>query len=309
MTPTARTIAVEELDPAALGACGAVLGPEPASGDDAPSYFGAVADFWHVRAFDVGVEGEPEVLWVRYRDASLVVARLEAHWCTEQAIVPLGTPIVQVVCPTRAGGSRLPDLERLRAFRVPVGRGICMARGCWHASFAPVGEATCLMLTRSSTTRELAAHLASGAPARETTIVDLAELGGPVVVSAAAGAPGHDSPFSSGAKAREVAITAIEGLPLAVAGTIRELAWGDEAVMVEVAVPAGYDAPPHAHDHESLVYVVAGRVLATVGTERRELGPGDAVLHRRGEQHAMRALTDARWVEVKAPPRATWPRP
>jgi quercetin dioxygenase-like cupin family protein len=116
------------------------------------------------------------------------------------------------------------------------------------------------------------------------------------------------SPFSLGADAPEIPITAMEGLPLAVAGAVRELIWGDQAVLVEVVAPAGYDAPPHSHDHESLLYIVAGRVLATVGTECRELGPGDAVLHRRGEQHAMRALTDARWVEVKAPARATWPR-
>jgi ureidoglycolate lyase len=186
VTPPVRTIAVEELDPAALGGCGTVLGPETASEDDAPSYFGRTGDFWHVQAFDVGAGGEPEVLWVRYRDASLVVARLEAHWCTEQAIVPLGVPIVQVLCPTRDDGSRLPDLERLRAFHVPVGRGICMARGCWHASFAPQGEAECLMLTRSSTTRELAAHLASGCAARETTIVDLAAQGGPYAVTGVA---------------------------------------------------------------------------------------------------------------------------
>jgi len=303
----ARTIPAEELDPAALAACGAVLGLDPAPADDVPSSFGAATDFWHVRAFDVGADGEPEVLWVRYRDASLVVARLEAHWCTEQAIVPLGVPIVQVLCPTRGDGSRWPDLERLRAFHVPPGRGICMARGCWHASFAPAGEATCLMLTRSSTTRELAAHLASGAPARETTIVELADLGGAVGVSI--GADAGRSPFTLGARAREIPITALEGLPLAVAGTVRELAWGDAAVLVELVAPAGYDAPPHAHDHESLVYVTEGRVLATVGSEQRELGPGDAVVHRRGEQHAMRAVTDARWVEVKAPPRATWPRP
>jgi ureidoglycolate lyase len=179
VTPAARTIVIEELDPAALAGCGTVLGLEPASPGDVPAYFGAAADFWHVQAFDVGADGEPEVLWVRYRDASLVVQRLEAHWCTEQAIVPLGGPIVQVLCPTRADGSRLPDLARLRAFHVPVGRGICMARGCWHASFARDGEVTCLMLTRSSTTRELAAHLGRGTPARETTIVDLADLGGP----------------------------------------------------------------------------------------------------------------------------------
>jgi len=182
VTDHPRTIAVETLDPAALAGCGTVLGLAPPADGSAPAFLSAAADFWHVHAFDPGASGAPEILWVRYRSDTLVVHALEAHWCTEQAVVPLGVPIVHVVCPSRGDEPRLPDLERLRAFRVPPGLGICMDRGCWHTSFAPAGEATCLMLTRASTTRELAARLADGAPATETTIVSLAALGGTVRV-------------------------------------------------------------------------------------------------------------------------------
>jgi ureidoglycolate lyase len=179
----ARTIVVEELVEEALAGRGTVLGLAPPADGSVPAFRGAAAEFWHVHDFDVGAAGTPEVLWVRYRDDTLLVRSLEAHWCTEQAVVPLAATIVQVVCPTRGDGSRLPDVEQLRAFRLEAGRGICMNAGCWHTSFAPAGEATCLMLTRASTTRELAAHLAGGTPARETTIVDLASLGGPVTIA------------------------------------------------------------------------------------------------------------------------------
>jgi ureidoglycolate lyase len=136
------------------------------------------SDFWHQHDFDPGAGGATEVLWVDYRNNSRQVRALEAHWLTQQAIVPLdGREILHVVCPTRADGSHLPDVSGLRCFRVASGQGLCMRPGCWHASFVLQGQTTCLMLTRGSTTRELVAHLASGAPAVETSIVALASLG------------------------------------------------------------------------------------------------------------------------------------
>ncbi len=174
--PDERTVVVEDAAAADLGACGRVLGdPFPTDGA-APAYHGPLADFWHVHDFDPGDGGEPEVLWVRYRNTVLRVESLEAHWLTEQAVVPLDGVVVHVLCPTRDDGSRLPDLARLRAFRLTPGHGICMARGAWHTSFVLEGETTCLMLTRASTTAELARHLAGDGPATETSIVALADL-------------------------------------------------------------------------------------------------------------------------------------
>ena len=88
---------------------------------------------------------------------------------------------------------------------------------------------------------------------------------------------------------------------------VRELLWGDNAVLVEMSAPAGFAAPLHAHEHESLVYVLSGRLRATVEEETRELGPGDAVLHLAGAPHRIEAIVDTRWIEVKAPASATWP--
>jgi quercetin dioxygenase-like cupin family protein len=115
------------------------------------------------------------------------------------------------------------------------------------------------------------------------------------------------SPFTHYADAPVIEMQRLEGHPLPVPAKVRELLWGDKAVLVEVSVPAGFEAQPHSHDHESFVYVISGRIRATVRDEARELGPGDAVLHPTGVAHQIEALVDARWIEVKTPPRATWP--
>ena len=173
-----RTLAVEPLEGTAFEPFGWVLGTACPAAPTATAYRSPGSDFWHQHDFDPGAGGATEVLWVDYRNSSRQVRALEAHWLTQQAIVPLdGRDILHVVCPTRADGSRLPDVSRLRCFRVASGQGVCMRPGCWHASFVLQGQTTCLMLTRGSTTRELVAHLASGAPAVETSIVALASLG------------------------------------------------------------------------------------------------------------------------------------
>jgi quercetin dioxygenase-like cupin family protein len=115
------------------------------------------------------------------------------------------------------------------------------------------------------------------------------------------------SPFTHAGEGPVIEMRELEGRPLPIAAPIRELLWGDRAVLVEMSAPAGFDAEPHAHDHESLVYIVSGRVRATVGDETRELGAGDAVLHATGVAHHIEALVDTRWIEIKIPPRATWP--
>ena len=99
----------------------------------------------------------------------------------------------------------------------------------------------------------------------------------------------------------------LEGNRLPTPLVVRELLWGDKAVLVEMSASAGFAVPAHAHEHESLVYVLSGRIRATVEGDVRELGPGDAVLHAVGARHQIEAVVDSRWIEVKAPPSATWP--
>lgn len=172
----AISIQIEPLDEQRFAAFGQMLGTPFPQDASAVAYGHPGSDFWHVHDFNPGAGGNTEVLWVNYRNASLRVSGLEVHWLTEQAIVPLGAGLIHVVCPGREDGSRLPDLTRLRAFKIELGQGVCMRAGCWHASFVLEGQVTCMMLTRRSTTRELVAHLAHGALATETSMVELASL-------------------------------------------------------------------------------------------------------------------------------------
>ena len=180
VSAAARTLPVEPLSAAALAGCGAPLGHAPDAPAAGPSFHSALSDFWHVHEFDPGDGGTPEILWVRYRNSTMVVTALEVHLQTEQAVVPLDGAVIQVVCLTRPDGA--PDLDRLRALHVPSGTGVLMSPGCWHTTLVGGDETTCLMLTRASTTRDLVAHLHEGAPARESRIVALADHGGPVRV-------------------------------------------------------------------------------------------------------------------------------
>ncbi|MFK7963474.1 MAG: ureidoglycolate lyase [Burkholderiaceae bacterium] len=163
---------IEPLTDERFAPYGVVLGAPFPGSEPSSAFSNAGSDFWRVGTFDPGTDGQTEVLWVTYRNASLVVTALEVHWLTEQAIVPLrGGDLIHVVANTLPGATSLPDLKTLRAFRVESGQGVCMNPGCWHASFTANDEVLCQMLTRTSTTRELVSLLTNGEPARETTIV------------------------------------------------------------------------------------------------------------------------------------------
>ncbi len=175
--PRDIAIPIEALNPEAFAPFGTVLGRFSPASAPGPAHSNPMSDFWSEHVFEPGAGGACEVVWVNYRNATGLLRTLEAHWLTQQAIIPLGGgEIIHVVCPGRAEEPRLPDLARIRAFRIGDGMGICMNPGCWHASFVAGGQTTCLMLTRASTTRDLVAHLDGKGPAAETTIVEIDAL-------------------------------------------------------------------------------------------------------------------------------------
>ena len=77
---------------------------------------------------------------------------------------------------------------------------------------------------------------------------------------------------------------------------------GDELTLLEIRYPAGVATGEHAHGHESVVYVVEGRLSVRIEGRVFVLGPGQACRHPAGVLHSVKALEDARVVEVKAPP-------
>lgn len=171
---TEQTISVEPLSEAAIAPYGWMLGKPLPAGTDAVAYGSVASDFWHEHGFDVGPGGEHEILWVKYRSTDPVVERLEAHSLTQQAVIPLVGQIIQIVAAATAEG--LPDPSTVRAFALSPGYGICMRPGIWHATRARAGEATCLMLTRRSTTADLVRHLNTGSAATESRFADLPGL-------------------------------------------------------------------------------------------------------------------------------------
>jgi len=171
--PAETPVAVLPLSEAAFAPYGRMLGLPYRPGAAEPGFSNPSTDFWRAHVFSPGQDGQAEVLWVNYRSRS-PVGTLEVHHLTEQAIVPLTGTIIHVVANSLADGS--PDLDSIRAFRIPPGQGICMRPGCWHATRVAGGEVTCLMLTRKSTTLDLIAHMRDHAPATESALRPVAEF-------------------------------------------------------------------------------------------------------------------------------------
>lgn len=101
---------------------------------------------------------------------------------------------------------------------------------------------------------------------------------------------------------RVVRVESIEGEPVYGGElSMRPMMTGDEMTLLELHYPAGVGAPRHAHSHESLIYVVSGRLAMTVGEDSFVAGPGDVCRHPAHVAHSVEALEDAVMVEVKAP--------
>jgi ureidoglycolate lyase len=153
---------------------GCLLGKPLPEGADAIAFRSPGSDFWQEHVFLPGEGGETEILWVKYRQTDPIVARLENHLLTQQAVVPVSGSIIQIVAASDASGA--PDLSTACAFLLDPGQGLCMQPHTWHATRAVDAEATCLMLTRRSTTVDLVRHLNHGAAITESRLIDIPKL-------------------------------------------------------------------------------------------------------------------------------------
>ncbi len=108
--------------------------------------------------------------------------------------------------------------------------------------------------------------------------------------------------LSKNADVNAITVKAIEGE--AVYGgdlRVKPMLKGDEMTIMEIHYTPGVGAPLHAHTHESLVYVVKGKVKTIVDGETLVLTPGDVCRHPAGVPHGVEALEDSVTIEVKAP--------
>jgi quercetin dioxygenase-like cupin family protein len=97
-------------------------------------------------------------------------------------------------------------------------------------------------------------------------------------------------------------LMAVEGLPLRGGhGRFRLAERAPSGLAYLIHYPAGVASPTHRHDHDSIVYVLSGRLHGAVDGVESELGPGDSVLHPKDVPHHVEALEDSTWIEFKSP--------
>ena len=97
-------------------------------------------------------------------------------------------------------------------------------------------------------------------------------------------------------------VATIEGQPNTGTMFVKPLLRGESMALIEVRLRAGVSSSLHAHGHDSLLYVVSGKLKTIVNNETFVLGPGDVCRHPRDASHRVEALEDTVFVEVKSPP-------
>lgn len=102
-------------------------------------------------------------------------------------------------------------------------------------------------------------------------------------------------------------VTAIEGAAETGDLAIKPLMIGDDVLVMEVHRGKGLVDPEHAHhDHESICYLVKGRMRVVIAGQEFIAHAGDTWKHRPGVLHYHEALEDCVQIEVKSPARKTW---
>jgi len=108
--------------------------------------------------------------------------------------------------------------------------------------------------------------------------------------------------FSGNADVKAIKVNTIEGRRTYGGDlSVKPLIKGDEMTFLEIHYAPGVGAPLHAHAHESIVYVVKGKVRSKVGSEEYVLGPGDVCRQPKGVLHGLEAIEESVVVEIKAP--------
>ena len=107
--------------------------------------------------------------------------------------------------------------------------------------------------------------------------------------------------LSKNADVQALVVKSIEGKPMNGDLLVKPLIKGDAMTLLEIHYTPGVGAPLHVHDHESLAYVVKGKVKMIVGKEVYILGPGDVCRHPQGIPHGVEGIDESIVVEIKSP--------
>ncbi|MEG0934748.1 MAG: ureidoglycolate lyase [Clostridia bacterium] len=137
-----KYVAVEKLTQAAFAPFGEVIETQ-----DRP--FGGEAGMyrWYEKQAQVEDAQTVSINLLTALERAYTCKRFEAHARTTETLLPLTGGVIVAGVP--AGEV---TAERLRAFYVPVGKGIMWRAGAWHFAPYPIGaEATCAVIFRHGT--------------------------------------------------------------------------------------------------------------------------------------------------------------
>ncbi len=88
---------------------------------------------------------------------------------------------------------------------------------------------------------------------------------------------------------------------------VRKLLVGEEILLLHVHRQKGLLDPIHKHmDHESMGYLISGRLRLVIGGVETIAEAGTSWVHPVGVEHFSEALEDCEQIEIKSPPRKTW---
>ena len=82
---------------------------------------------------------------------------------------------------------------------------------------------------------------------------------------------------------------------------VKPLLQGEEMTLLEIHYATGVGTPLHSHTHESIVYLISGRLKGTMDGKEFIMQPGDVCRHPKGVLHGVEALEDSVIVECKSP--------
>ena len=104
-----------------------------------------------------------------------------------------------------------------------------------------------------------------------------------------------------------IRLTAVEGVKEQGHVEVRKLQVGEEILLLHVFRKKGLIDPVHKHlDHESMGYLISGRLRLVIGGKEFIAEAGTSWVHPAGVDHFSEALEDCEQIEVKSPPRKTW---
>jgi quercetin dioxygenase-like cupin family protein len=81
----------------------------------------------------------------------------------------------------------------------------------------------------------------------------------------------------------------------------KTLVYGERTLMTEFRLHKGAVLPRHSHPHEQTGYLVKGRIRLFIGSEAREVQPGDSWCIPGGVEHGAEIMEDAVAIEVFSP--------